>query len=285
LSMIDKSHPLSVRRQCSLLSVNRGRLYRDPGGETELNEALMLEIDKMMLEAPSSGSRLIADTLSLKLNIPINRKRIQRLMRRMGVEAVYPRRSLSRPGAAPHVFPYLLKGMEIVRPNQVWCADITYVPMRGGHMYLVAVMDWFSRRILSWRLSNTLDASFCVEALDAAVAAAGRAPEIFNTDQGCQFTSSEWIGRLEGLGVQISMDGRGRWIDNVVIERFWRSLKHDELYLNLHETVGELERGIAKYVERYNKWRPHSALGRRVTPEMAYTGKLSPLSVPAERAG
>ena len=285
MNMINQSHSLSVRRQCSLLSLSRGRVYREATPETERNEAIMLEIDKIMVDAPASGSRTIAERLSLDFGVPLNRKRVRRLMKAMGVKAVYPRRSLSSLGEAAYVYPYLLKGLDIVRPNQVWCADITYIPMRGGHMYLVAVMDWFSRKILSWRLSNTIDTSFCLEALEAAVVATGTTPEIFNTDQGSQFTSNDWTEKLTELGVQISMDGKGRWIDNVVIERFWGSLKREDLHLNLYDSAVDLEKGIESYITRYNEWRPHSALGRRITPEMAYSGKLAPLSRLGKRVG
>jgi len=283
--MINQSHSLSVRRQCSLLSLSRGRVYREATPETEQNEAIMLEIDKIMVDAPASGSRTIAERLSLDFGVPLNRKRVRRLMKVMGVKAVYPRRSLSSLGEAAYVYPYLLKGLDIVRPNQVWCADITYIPMRGGHMYLVAVMDWFSRKILSWRLSNTIDASFCLEALEAAVAATGTTPGIFNTDQGSQFTSNDRTEKLTELGVQISMDGKGRWIDNVVIERFWGSLKREDSHLKLYDSAVDLEKGIGAYIMRYNEWRPHSALGRRITPGMAYSGKLAPLSRLGKRVG
>lgn len=276
--MVERDSALSVRRQCGLLSIDRSGVYRHPRVENKMNEAIMLEIDKIMLEAPASGSRTIADALSLRFGVAINRKRIIRLTRKMGVEAVYPKRKTTIPGDSAHIYPYLLRNLDIVRPNQAWCSDITYIPMRGGHMYLCAVMDWFSRKILAWRISNTMDASFCLDALNAAVAAAGTVPEIFNTDQGSQFTSKEWAKRLEELGVAISMDGKGRWVDNVLIERFWRSLKYDDLYLNLYETVPELEKGVAGYIERYNSWKPHSALGKRVTPDMAYSGEYSPLS-------
>ena len=218
---------------------------------------------------------MLADVLSMEMNIDLNRKRIQRLMKKMGVEALYPKRKTSLPGIASYIYPYLLRDIEFTRPYQVWCADITYIPMRGGYMYLFAVMDWYSRKILSWEISNSLDTDFCIEALDKAIKTTGRKPEIFNTDQGCQFTSEKWIMSLKGLNIAISMDGRGRWIDNVLIERFWRTLKHDDIYLKLYDDVQSLLNGVSVFIEQYNKFRPHSALGKRTTPDMVYSGKVA----------
>ena len=202
---------------------------------------------------------------------PIGRKRVRRLMRQMGVEAIYPRKRTTIPGGPSGIFPYRLRGLEINRPNQVWCADITYIPMRRGFMYLFAIMDWHSRKILSWELSNTLDTAFCLKAMRKATQTSGR-PEIMNTDQGCQFTSEEWIYCLQEAGITISMDGRGRWIDNVMIERFWRSIKYEDIYLKSYENAVELEKGISLYIDRYNMLRPHASLGD-ATPEEVYSQK------------
>ena len=230
-------------------------------------------MDQISLEDPTAGARRCRDLLRLK-GQRISRKRLQRLRRLMGIEAVRPRRALSAPGVEGQRFAYLLRGLEIVRPNQVWCADITYLPMRGGFMYQTVIMDWYSLKVLGWRLSNTLDTHSCLRALEMALTRTGCRPEIPNTDQGCQFTSVEWIERLRGLGIRISMDGRGCWRDNIVVERFWWSLKHEDVYLRDYQTVPALEAGVGAYIERYNTWRPHQALGG-ITPQMAYEGKLA----------
>ncbi len=227
-------------------------------------------MDEISLEDPSAGARRCRDLLRLK-GRRVSRKRLQRLRRIMGIEGLRPRKKLSIPDIHGQRFAYLLRGMEICRPNQVWCADITYLPMRGSYMYLTAVLDWHSRKVLGWHLSNTLDVNGCLAALKMALKTAGCCPEIFNTDQGCQFTSKEWIARLGELGVRISMDGKGRWLDNVVVERFWWSLKHEDVYLQDYRTVPELTTGVSAYIRRYNNWRPHQALGG-VTPDMAYNG-------------
>lgn len=272
--MIETDHPqLSVRRQCALLGADRGRVYRPERGLRAEDLDLMRWMDEVGLEDPTAGARRCRDLLRLK-GQRISRKRLQRLRRIMGIEAVRPRRTLSRPEAGAQRFAYLLRGLEIVRPNQVWCADITYLPMRGGFMYLTAILDWYSRKVLGWRLSNTLDTQSCLAALAMALANTGCRPEIFNTDQGCQFTSTEWIGRLNELGIRISMDGKGCWRDNIVVERFWWSLKHEDVYLRDYATVPALETGVDAYIRRYNTWRPHQALGG-ITPQMAYEGKLA----------
>jgi putative transposase len=273
LTYVDHNEELSISRQCQLLDINRSTVYYKPAGESELNLKIMFEIDKRLIETPEYGSRTIADVLSIEWKMNINRKRVQRLMRIMGVEAVYPKKQTTIPGNASYIYPYLLKDLEINRPNQVWCTDITYLPMRGGYMYMVAIMDWYSRRILAWEISNTLDTEFCIDALNKAVRLTGKVPEIFNTDQGAQFTSDKWIARLKELGIKISMDGKGRWVDNVLIERFWRTLKHNDVYLKLYDSIPELEKGVGDFIERYNRFRPHTALGRRVTPDMVYFGK------------
>ena len=201
------------------------------------------------------------------------RKRIVRLMKLMGVEAVYPRKRTTIPGGPAGIYPYRLKGLTIDRPNQVWCADITFIPMRRGFMYLFAIMDWYSRKIIAWELSNTLDTGFCLTTLNRALKTSGT-PEIFNTDQGCQFTSEEWRNALDGAGIVISMDGRGRWIDNVMIERFWRSIKYEDIYLKSYENGLELKDGIHAYITRYNHYRPHESLGD-ATPDEIYNEKAT----------
>ena len=273
LKYVDSNETLSLSRQCQLLGINRSSIYYKPVGESELNLKIMFEIDKRLIDTPAYGSRTIADVLSMEWNMDINRKRVQRLMRIMGVEAVYPKKRTTFPGNASYIYPYLLRELEINRPNQVWCTDITYLPMRGGYMYMVAVMDWYSRRILSWEISNTLDVDFCISALNKAVIQTGKVPDIFNTDQGTQFTSEKWTTRLKELKIEISMDGKGRWVDNVLIERFWRTLKHNDIYLKLYESIPELEEGVYNFIERYNRFRPHTALGKRVTPDMVYFKK------------
>jgi len=244
--------------------------YRLAGESLEaLN--LMKEIDKIYLDDPTAGTRRMCKYLKRMTGKPIGRKRVRRLMRQMGVEAIYPRKRTTIPGGPSGIFPYRLRGLEINRPNQVWCADITYIPMRRGFMYLFAIMDWHSRKILSWELSNTLDTAFCLKAMRKATQTSGR-PEIMNTDQGCQFTSEEWIYCLQEAGITISMDGRGRWIDNVMIERFWRSIKYEDIYLKSYENAVELEKGISLYIDRYNMLRPHASLGD-ATPEEVYSQK------------
>jgi putative transposase len=261
---------VSVRRQCDLLGICRSLFYYQPKGEPEENLLLMREIDELHMEDPAAGSRRMKAYLQRRGHGKLSRGRVSRLMKLMGIEAVYPRKRTTIAGGRSGIHPYRLKGLEIARPNQVWCADITYIPMARGFMYLFAVMDWHSRKIIAWELSNTLDTDFCVRTLNKAVEAAGTVQEIFNTDQGCQFTSDEWTGRLKELGVAISMDGKGRWLDNVVIERFWRSIKYEDIYLKSYENAWELERGIEAYIMRYNLERPHQALGDAV-PDEIYT--------------
>jgi putative transposase len=272
--MIEKEHPdMSVRHQCDLLDVCRAQIYRQPKAPCEEDLELMRWMDEISLEDPTAGARRCRDLLRL-MGKRVNRKHLQRLRRTMGLEGIRPKRNLSVAALKAKRYPYLLAGMSIDRPNQVWCADITYIPMRRGFMYLTAVIDWFSRKVLGWHLSNTLDTAGCLAALEMAIATAGCVPEIFNTDQGCQFTSEEWIRRLTDLDVKISMDGKGRWLDNVVVERFWWSLKHENVYLLCYETVPDLIRGLGAYIGRFNSWRPHQALGG-ITPNMAYGGRLA----------
>ena len=265
---IERNHPrLSLRRQCRLLSLSRSVLYYRPVGESAENLMLMRLIDEQFLETPWYGARQMARWLR-RQGHAVGRHRVRRLMRKMGLTPIYQPPKTSQPHPEHKVYPYLLKGLEIARPNQVWCADITYIPMRRGFLYLVAIMDWATRKVLSWRLSNTMDAGFCVEALHEAMARFGR-PEIFNTDQGSQFTGFEWTNALAEAGVKISMDGRGRWIDNRFIERLWRSLKYECIYLQAFETGSEARRGIGAWISYYNRERPHSGIGG-LTPNEAY---------------
>jgi putative transposase len=266
--MIDSDHPeLSIARQCELVSISRSGFYYQPVGETPLNLELMRLIDRQFLETPWYGSRQMARHLRRE-GCTVGRKRVRRLMARMGLEPIYQRPRTTVPHPEHQVYPYLLREMVIERPNQVWCADITYIPMQRGFLYLVAVMDWASRKVLSWRVSNTMDADFCIEALEEALERFGR-PELFNTDQGSQFTSPRFTGVLREAGVRISMDGRGRWMDNVFIERLWRSLKYECIYIHAFETGSPLRAGLREWIGYYNARRPHSALAGR-TPDEAY---------------
>jgi putative transposase len=266
--MVEPDHPrLSITRQCDLLSFSRSTWYYNAQGESELNLKLMRLIDELFLEDPSYGARQMARHLR-RMGYCIGRKRVRRLMQKMGLEAIYQKPNTSRPHPEHKIYPYLLRDVNITEPNQVWCADITYIPMRRGFLYLVAIMDWASRKILSWRLNNTLDADFCVSALEEALVKYGR-PGIFNTDQGCQFTSLEFTQTLKDAGVRISMDGKGRWMDNVMIERLWRTLKYGCVYLNAFETGSEAREGIGKWFKRYNERRPHSSLDG-MTPDEVY---------------
>jgi putative transposase len=266
--MIEPDHPeLSLVRQCELVSISRSGFYYQPTGETPLNLALMRLIDQQFLETPWYGSRQMTRHLRRE-GYTVGRKRVRRLMAKMGLEAIYQRPRTTVPHPEHQVYPYLLREMVIDCPNQVWCADITYIPMRRGFLYLVAVMDWATRKVLSWRVSNTMDAEFCIEALEEALERFGR-PEIFNSDQGSQFTSPRFTGVLRAAGVRISMDGRGRWMDNVFIERLWRSLKYECIYLYAFETGSALRAGLREWIGYYNARRPHSTLAGR-TPDEAY---------------
>src|SRR5215213_9528511 len=261
-ALIDRGAPsLSVRRQCVLLGVARSGVYRAPRSANDNDLALMRRIDELYTAWPFLGSRRMAALLRAEGH-SINRKRVQRLMRRMGIAALGPKPRLSKPAPGHKIFPYLLRGVTVDRPNQVWAADITYIPIGHGFLYLVAIMDWASRAVLSWRLSNTMDVSFCVSALEEALARFGK-PEIFNTDQGSQFTSAAFTGVLAAAGIRISMDGRGRWMDNVFIERLWRSLKHEEVYLKGYADGREARAGISAWFRFYNGLRPHQALADR----------------------
>ena len=272
--MIDREHQrLSVSRQCQLLAVSRSTVYYRPLGESAQTLALMRRIDELYLDYPFYGSRQMMRHLARE-RVQVGRHRVRRLMRLLGLEAIYRKPRLTVANPEHRVYPYLLRGLTIERSNQVWCADITYIPVRGGYFYLVAVMDWASRRVLAWRLSNTLDTCCCLEALAEALESYG-APEIFNTDQGSQFTSVAFTGMLEGNGIRCSMDGRGRCLDNVFIERLWRSLKYEAVYLNELEDGFEAQRVIARWIEFYNEVRPHSKLGGR-TPEEVYRAGGAP---------
>lgn len=261
-------HPdLSIRRQTNLLSLNRSGLYTQRQPETPLNLALMRRIDALYTNMPYYGVRKMTEHLKGE-GYRVNHKRVRRLMRLMGIEAIYPKPNSSRRNPRHPLYPYLLKNLAITRPNQVWAADITYVPMERGFLYLVAIVDWRSRYVLSWRVSNTLDTGFCLEALEDALAQYGR-PEIFNTDQGSQFTSEAWTERLTAAGIRISMDGRGRFLDNIFVERLWRSVKYEHLYITRHESLSQLKAGLADYFTQYNHVRLHQALGYK-TPAQAY---------------
>ena len=264
---IEPNHEsLAVARQCELIGLPRSTAYRRRRGESAENLSLMRRIDEAYTGRPCLGSRKLAVLLGA------NRKRVQRLMRLMGIEGVRPRRRTTRPGAGHRVYPYLLRNRVIERPDEVWASDITYVPMRHGFLYLVAVMDWFSRHVLSWRLSNTLEGTFCVEALESALSESR--PAIFNSDQGSQFTSVRFTSRLESCGVAISMDGRGRYQDNVFVERLWRSVKYEEVYLRDYADGWEAEERLGSYFEWYNTARPHQSLGYR-TPWSVYSERDS----------
>ena len=284
--MIRRDHPkLSLSRQCRLLRVSRSSLYHRPKGESAQNLALMRRIDELFLKYPFYGSRQMVRHL-WREGVRVGRHRVRRLMRVMGLQAIYQAPRTSRPHPEHRVYPYLLKGITIERPNHVWAADLTYIPVQKGFLYLVAVMDWATRRVLSWRLSNTLDARFCTEALTEALERYGR-PEIFNSDQGSQFTSLEFTSVLKDSGVAISMDGRGRCLDNIFIERLWRSLKYEAVYLHELSDGFAAQRVISRWMEFYNTLRPHSALGGS-TPQEAYerrhqrTGpQTSPAPLPA----
>jgi putative transposase len=269
--MIDPFYqPLSIIRQCDLLGVSRSSYYYKPKPIKPEDLTLMDKIDKLYTEDPSRGSRAIARHLRRHHGIRANRKKIQRLMRLMGIEAVYPKPNTSRPHPGHKVYPYLLRNLTIDRPNQVWASDITYVKMERGFMYLVVVMDWYSRKILSWRLSNTMESDFCVEALSEALSRYGR-PEIFNTDQGSQFTSDDFTDTLKEHGVRISMDGRGRCQDNIFVERLWWTIKHQYLYLHAFDGGAALRNGLCRWISYYNHGRGHSALDDR-TPDEVYYG-------------
>ena len=264
--LIEACPELSLRRQCELIGIARSGCYYEPVPETEQNLALMRQLDELHLAYPVYGSRRLTALLR-RAGYGVNRKRVQRLLQVMGVEAVYPRRALSQPGAGHQIYPYLLNDLEISGPDQVWCSDITYVPMAYGFMYLVAVMDWWSRYVVGWELSNSLDSEFCIRAWTSALAS-GRQPLISNTDQGSQFTSEEFVEAVEAAGVDVSMDGRGRWIDNRFIERLWRSVKQEDIYPQDYADGLTAQRGLARWFTAYNQQRPHQALNYATPGEL-----------------
>lgn len=269
--MIDRGHALSITRQAEALGISRGTVYYLPRPVSEADLKLMRRIDELHLELPFAGARMLRDLLRNE-GLTVGRKRVRTLMLKMGIEALYRRPNTSRAHPAHLVYPYLLRGLAIERANQVWTLDITYIPMARGFVYLVAVMDWYSRKVLSWRLSITMDVEFCVSAMQDAIARYG-VPEIVNTDQGSQFTSLEFTQLLKAYDIRISMDGRGRWLDNVFIERLWRSVKHEEVYLKAYASVTEARDSLRRYLDFYNARRPHSSLDR-VTPDQFYFRSL-----------
>jgi len=269
--MIEPKHEtISVRRQCVLLEVNRSVIYRRPRVPDLEDIRLVNILDELYTKRPYYGSRRMRKELAVREGIPISRKRVRRLMRLLGLVAIYPKPNLSRRNAEHKIYPYLLRNVAITRPNQVWSSDITYIRTRTGFVYLTVILDWFSRKVLSWRLSNTLEASFCVEALEEALRKFGT-PEVFNTDQGSQFTSEAFTDVLLAHGVKISMDGKGRALDNVFVERLWRSVKYEEVYLKGYETMAEAKAGLGEYLRFYNEERFHQGLDER-TPNDVYFG-------------
>jgi putative transposase len=276
---IERNHlRISLRRQCQMLSLSRSNLYYQPKGESAKNLRFMELIDKQFLETPWYGSRQMARHMQ-RQDHKCGRHRVRRLMRLMRLVPIYQTPNTSKKHPQNKICPYLLRGLTIDRPNQVWCVDITYIPMRRGFLYLVAIMDWYSRKVLSWRLSNSMEADFCVEALNEAIAKYGK-PAIMNSDQGSQFTGFEWTNALKDADVKISMDGKGRWVDNRMIERLWRSLKYECIYLNAFETGSQTRAGIGKWVAYYNADRPHSTHGI-LTPNEAYDRKIEPMRLAA----
>ena len=269
--MIDREHDLPLTKQAAALNISRGSLYYLPQPVSAADLMLMRRLDELHLEFPFAGSRLLRDLLAAE-GSQIGRRHVTTLMRKMGIETVYRRPNTSKPAPGHKIYPYLLRGLTIDRPNQVWATDITYIPMACGFVYLCAVMDWFARRILAWRLSITMEADFCVEALEEALVRYDR-PQIFNTDQGSQFTSEPFTDLLIANDIAISMNGKGAWRDNVFVERFWRTVKYEEVYLRAYDSVGEARTSIGRYLNFYNGRRPHSSLDRR-TPDQAYFNPL-----------
>ena len=269
--MIDGDHGLSITKQAKALGISRGSVYYLPRPVSPTDLAVMRRIDELHLEFPFAGSRMLRDLLNRE-GIAIGRRHVATLMKRMRIEALYRKPNTSKTSPGHKIYPYLLRGVTVDRPDQVWAMDITYVPMARGFVYLAAVVDWYSRRVLAWRLSITMEAGFCIEALEEALARHGK-PDIFNTDQGSQFTSQEFTAVLLRAGVAISMDGKGAWRDNVFVERLWRSIKYEEIYLRAYDSVGEARASIGRYLALYNGRRPHSSLDRK-TPDQAYFDRL-----------
>jgi putative transposase len=265
--MIDRNHDLPIIRQAKVLNISRGSVYYKPRPVSAEDLALMRRLDELHLDYPFAGSRMLRDMLGRE-GVEVGRRHVATLMKRMGIEAIYRRPNTSKPAPGNKIYPYLLRGLKVERPNQVWAMDITYIPMARGFVYLAAVVDWFSRRVLSHRVSITMEADFCVEALEEALAKHGK-PGIFNTDQGSQFTSEAFTGMLTANEIAISMDGKGAWRDNVFVERIWKSVKYEEIYLHAYDSVGEARTSIGRYLDFYNGRRPHSSLDRH-TPDEAY---------------
>jgi putative transposase len=269
--MIEREHALPLTRQAKILKLSRSGLYYRPRPVPPADLAVMRRIDELHLDYPFAGSRMLRDLLRGE-GVEIGRQRVARMMKRMGIEALYRRPNTSKPTPGHKIYPYLLRGLAVERPNQVWAMDITYIPMARGFVYLAAVVDWFSRRVLAWRVSITMEVEFCLEAVEEALARHGR-PEIFNTDQGSQFTGQDFTGLLSDNAIAISMDGKGAWRDNVFVERLWRSVKYEEGYLRAYDSVGEARASIGRYLDFYNRKRPHSSLDAR-TPDHAYFHNL-----------
>ena len=269
--MIDPEHDLPITQQAEALGISRSTVYYQPRPFSAEDLWLMRQIDELHLNYPFAGSRMLRDLLSHQ-GLEVGRRHIRTLMRRMGIEAIYRRPNTSKPAPGHRIYPYLLRGLAITRPNQAWAMDITYIPMARGFVYLAAVVDWFSRRVLAWKLSITMDTSFCLEVLEEALSR-NEKPEIFNTDQGSQFTSDAFTRRLKEEGVTISMDGKGRWRDNVFVERIWKSIKYEEVYLHAYASVSEARASIGRYLEFYNTARPHSSL-KAQTPDQVYFNRL-----------
>ena len=269
--MIDPAHDLPLQRQAKVLGISRSSVYYQARPVSAKDLWLMRQIDEMHLNYPFAGSRMLRDLLSHQ-GLEIGRRHLRTLMRRMGIEAIYRRPNTSKPAPGHRIYPYLLRGLAITRPNQVWAMDITYIPMARGFVYLAAVVDWFSRRVLAWRLSITMATSFCIEALEEALSM-NEKPEIFNTDQGSQFTSEAFTGWLKKEEISVSMDGKGRWRDNVFVERVWKSIKYEEVYLHAYASVSEARTSIGRYLEFYNSIRPHSSL-KALTPDQVYFNRL-----------
>lgn len=265
---VDRTHALPISRQCKVLALSRSSAYRQSAAMTTRDLDMMRKLDVLHLRHPFKGTRRLRDDLWDDYALQVNRKRVQRLMRIMGIQALHPGAKTTRANPQHKVYPYLLRNVEINQSNQVWCTDITYIPMRKGFLYLVAIMDWHSRKVLSWRLSNSLDTAPCIDALEEALAKHGT-PDIFNSDQGCQFTSEGFTDILKAHHIQISMDGKGRWMDNVFIERLWRSLKYEEVYLKAYDTVAQAQQGIGDWMVFYNQDRRHASLDR-MTPDQVY---------------
>jgi len=269
--MIDREHDLPITKQVKVLRISRGSVYYLPRPVSASDLEVMRRLDRLHLEHPFAGSRMLHGLL-IGEGYKIGRRHVKTLMKRMGIEALYRRPRTTKPAPGHTIYPYLLRGMEVTRPNQVWAMDITYIPMARGFVYLAVVLDWFSRRVLSWRLSITMEAAFCVETLEDALSRHGK-PDIFNTDQGSQFTGATFTGVLIKNGIAISMDGKGAWRDNVFVERLWRSVKYEEVYLHAYDSVGEARNSIGRYLDFYNGRRPHSSLDG-ATPDHAYFTSL-----------